>query len=268
MLSLADNKHISSFFTKKRNLSVFLFFLIINLAFCSGHIGGDGFLVYLTAESLVLDGNINLINIPPDFDITEQKRNYDRALEAIENRKADGKDDFYSYYGLAMVLGEAPFYLIGHLAHKILPVVKHDYMTMFSVSLLNCFISALLGLYIYLFALRISGSEKRSFLLSSGVIFGTFLFAYALKSGYSEPMMTLTIFASFYHAFKFRETDDKMQLIFSGLYGGAAINSKSYGFLVIGMVGIYVIWLAYKKASGLNRLAIIGYFLRGHFTFY
>ena len=244
-----SDEFLRTFISKHKPLSVYILLLLIFLALCSGHIGGDGLWIYLSAESLVLDGDLNLINLPPDFDVKELQLTYNNILEAAEQRKADGFDSMYTKYGLVMILLEVPFYLIGHAAHALFPFFKHDYFTVFFVSLLNCFVSALLGLYVYLFVRDIIRSERRALLITAVFCFGTYIIAYGLKSGFSEPLQGLCIFGAFYHAYIFRKKEERRQLLYSGLLGAAALLTKFYSFIGVGLIGIYVLWLIWEKSS-------------------
>lgn len=231
------------FLNKNRNLSIFLFFLFIYIAICSGHIGGDGLWIYFSAESLVTDGDFNLINLPTDFAVNELQSNYENILKAVDNAKEEGKNALYSQYGLLMILLYAVFYSIGYVAQYLIPGVGPGYVTIFFVSLANCFITALFVFYFYLFARDITGSEKRAVLLSCVFGFGTFVVEYALKSGFSEPTHGLTILASFYHAYRYKNTLEKRHLLYSGLFGAAALLTKFYSFMALGVISVYVLWI-------------------------
>lgn len=252
-----SSKIFRTFISKHKTLSVYILLLLVFLALCSGHIGGDGLSIYLSAESLVIDGDLNLINLPEDFDVKELHLAYNNILERVEKRKADGFDSLYTKFGLMMILFEVPFYIIGHVAHAVFPVFKHDYFTVFFVSLANCFISALLGLYLYLFVRDIISNERRALFMSIVFSFGTYIIVYGLKSGFSEPMQGLAIFGAFYHAYCFRQKNkpshlrraQSSQLIYSGLFCAAALLTKFYSFIAIGLIVVYVLWLIWKKSS-------------------
>ena len=47
-------------------ISIFVFFASVYSLFSIGHYGGDGYEDYLTAESIVLDGNLALYDRPDD----------------------------------------------------------------------------------------------------------------------------------------------------------------------------------------------------------
>ncbi len=239
MKSLQDIR----FLTRNRNLSIFLFFLFIYFAICSGHIGGDGLWIYFSAESLVTDGDLNIINLPSDFSVKELRSNYDNFQQIAEKIKSDGGTVLYSQYGLMMSLLYAVFYSIGYAVQFLVPGIGSDYITIFFVSLANCFITALCLFYFYRFARDITGSEKRAVLLSCVFGFGTFVVEFAIKSGFSEPTYGLTIFASFYHAYRYKNTLEKRHLRYSGLFGAAALLTKFYSFMALGVISVYVLWI-------------------------
>mgnify|MGYP001575716954 CR=1 FL=1 len=60
------------------------FFILLYSLFSIGHFGGDGYGDYLTAESIVLDGNLSLYDRPGDVD----QINY---LDGLGTEGRDGK---------------------------------------------------------------------------------------------------------------------------------------------------------------------------------
>ena len=260
---------IQSFVRKHKTLSVYLLFLFLYLAISSGHIGGDGLWIYFTAESLLFDGDFDLSNVKADFGVTELHENFKALQDTIIANRNAGINELYTQYGLLMVLVYALFYSIGHLVSFVIPVVGHDYVTIFFVSLVNSFITALTSVYLYRFALEITGSEKRSLLLAAVFGFGTFVADFAIKSGFSEPMHGLTFFASFYHVYRFKQTGNSTHILFSGLFAAASVLTKFYSVIGIGIISLYLLRVVFDGSAKIQiqnsqiarRLSLIAFYV-------
>jgi len=225
---------------KKELFYVYIFFLLIYLLACSGHIGGDGFYVFLSAKSLIEDGDINLINLKENFGVAELESNYNKAYESMQKLKEDGVDEYFTFYGLGPVILEVPFYFAGHIIGKIAGEGFYDYATLFFVSLANCFVTALSCLYVFLFCMKLAGDRKKSFLIALIFGFGTMVYAYAVKSGASEPLQGLAVLGAAYHAFTYIESQSRKELIFFGLFAGLALLTKFYSLMLIGILLTYI----------------------------
>jgi len=241
---------------KKSELTyVYLFFLLVYLLTCSGHIGGDGFISYLTTKSIVEDGDIDFMNVGEDFGVRELVPNVKKVHDTALDRRAAGHEHFYSYYGMFVPFLYLPFYLAGLLAAFFVPGIHPDYATVFFVSLANCFVTALTCLYVFLFSYRFSGSRRLSFFAALIFGFGTFVFAYAAKSGFSEPILGLSLFAACYHAYVFREGSPRIHLIISGIYAGIALTTKFYIVFSIFILGLYILYIIKDRRERLKDLA-------------
>ena len=80
---------------------LFVFICCVYLLTAGGHYGGDGFWNYLTARSLVLNGD--LIISDQDFTMPEIQRQYNAVASSGRT---------YSKYGLGLPLVEIPFFVI------------------------------------------------------------------------------------------------------------------------------------------------------------
>ena len=115
---------------------LFIFLLCIYALTAGGHYGGDGFWNYLTAQSLMRDGD--LVISDESFTLPEMQKHYNAVTSS-------GRQ--YSKYSPGLPLVEIPFYAIGLLLTHIFPNIPADYLTMFTTSMTNVVISALWVLY-------------------------------------------------------------------------------------------------------------------------
>ncbi|NVM04398.1 MAG: hypothetical protein HWN67_18890, partial [Candidatus Helarchaeota archaeon] len=182
---------------RNRSLTIFLFFLSINLFFFSGHFGGDAIWNYYTAESLFLDGNLNLADSAEEKDVKGLKDGFKELSDGIK-RDAEIYGNVYSKYGLGNVLVGTLFYGIGLLFLKVFPFLPRDYFLIFVFALQNIFIVSLSALVFYKLITHFLDDKKISLFLTIGFSFGTIIFPYALKSGFGEPLALLVILSGFY----------------------------------------------------------------------
>ena len=164
----------------RMNKRIFIFFCLFYLVFASGHIGGDSFWNFLTTESLILDGDLELNdhNNPARlFGIPEYQESYELAASTE-----------YSKFGIGMPIVQIPFFIVGLAVSKIVPI-HQDYCTMFFVSLTNIVVIALFMVLMYKIGLPII------MLVALGC--GTYFFSYS-SQGFIEPLVVLCMFASFY----------------------------------------------------------------------
>jgi len=202
--------------------------------------------VYLSAKSLVEDGDLNLIDLDESFGVEEYKKNYEDVYKNIQKSREKGEKEFYSFYGIASILSEVPFYFIGFITGKIFTGVNVDYYSIFFVSLANCFITAFSCLYVFLFSFRFSGDKKVSFLIALIYGFGTMVYAYSVKSGLAEPLQGLAILGTCYHAYKYKGNKSGKDLIYAGLFAGLSILSKFYSVLLVALLFLYILFIIYS----------------------
>jgi len=146
-----------------------------------GHYGGDGFWNYLTARSLVTEGDLTIGD--QAFGMREMQRQYDAV-------STSGRT--YSKYGLGLPFVEMPFFAVGHLLSKILTSVPPDYLTMFTVSMTNVLICALWSLGFFRLTLRFGFPRPTALLLTSIFSLGSMVFPYA-GYGFSEPLVGIAL---------------------------------------------------------------------------
>ncbi|MBI2939901.1 MAG: hypothetical protein HYY04_05630, partial [Chloroflexi bacterium] len=166
---------------------LFLLFAALYLLTMRGHYGGDGFLMYLTAESLVLDGDVAIDDRPlsvPEFAATLEDRR-PTLIRGVDGRR-------YSPYGLGLALVEAPLYALGTLASRVGPLHLAPYVTMFVVSTANVWVSA--ALVVAAFALAWALGYRLAVALAGALLLGTSTMVWGYAGyGFSEPLYALTL---------------------------------------------------------------------------
>ena len=219
-----------------------VFFLSCYLLIAGGHYGGDGFWSYLTAESLVLDGDLVLGDRP--FLIPEMQNQFTKS-EGGGVTGAVGRR--HSLYGLGLALLEIPFYLVGFGLAIFLPGIPKDYITMFTVSMTNVFVTATSCVVFFWFASRFY--HKRSTLLWITGVFGLGSFAFPYASyGFSEPLLGLCFLGASAGLHHYARHKTASPLVWSGILLGLAVLTKIYSVIAIPIFAGYL-WLACKPTS-------------------
>jgi len=224
----------------KIGINIFFFFLFIYLFFMSGHMGGDSFAVYLTTESIILDGNLVLNDHPErEFGIQEMKGNYN----AIKTSK---EEKIYSKYQLGEVILQIPFFLIGYLITLLYNGIHSDYITMFFTSMTNCFITALLCFVFYKLLKLFSISDKISILVTIALGLGTFIFPFS-RQGFREPLTGLCILIGTYYIIKYKMFYLKKYLLFAGIAIGWSCFTRIDSVYVLPPFLLYILFTGDKK---------------------
>ncbi len=202
---------------------LFLFLICIYTLTAGGHYGGDGFWHYLTAQSLVRDGD--LIVADETFAMPEMQHTYE-AVTASGHR--------YSKYGLGMSLAEVPLYAVGLLLVDRFPHIPADYLTMFTTSMTNVLISAL-WVIVFFHALRSYDCAPSTIRWLTGAFaFGTMVFPYA-GYGFSEPLVGLGLLIAI-HGLTKRDPSP----LLAGMGFGIAILTKSYMVVLLPVLLLYL----------------------------
>lgn len=224
-------------------IALFCFFLAFFIFFSNGHYGGDGLENYLTAESIVLDGDIAIHDRP--FGINQMR--YEPRGVAGAGQKT------YSGYGIGMPLLIVPFYFTGHILSRFLKSIPHDYITQFTVSLINPIITALIALLLFIFLKKINFKIKTCFLTTLCYGMCTMGLAYT-RSGFSEPAVTLLVFLAMFFIFNYEKTGHSGYIFTSGLLVGFSLLIKDGALLYLPLFFLYIIGKTPRMVHSPSRL--------------
>ena len=233
------------------NASVGLFFLCVYALVAGGHYGGDGFWSYLTAQSLVLDGDVVLGDRP--FLVKEMVNQYaETAGEGVTSTL--GKT--HSMYGLGLALLEIPFFAIGHLLSVVFSGVPSDYLTMFAVSMTNVVISSVSCVLFFSMG-RALGFGSKGVVWATGFFgLGSIAFPYA-SYGFSEPLLLACFLGTAYALLMYRMKRRSVFVATAGFLLGLAVLTKFYAVIVIPPFAVYLI----LSAKDRTRSSILGLIL-------
>ena len=209
-------------------------FLCLYLLTASGHYGGDGFWSYLTAESVLLDGDLIVGDRP--FLVREM---HSQFTGNGHEGAVVGSGRLYSKYGLGLALLEVPFYGVGLLVSLAGVPVPSDYVRMFAVANTNAFVTAATCLLLFGFARKLG--YTRSTQLWVSVIFGIGSMALPYASyGFSEPLVGLALIGSVYGLHAYSTTDKKARLVLAGSLAGYAIVTKASAVVALPLLAVYL----------------------------
>jgi hypothetical protein len=228
---------------KTASLYLFICISCIYLLTAGGHYGGDGFWNYLTARSLVYNGDLIISN--QDFAIPEMQRQYQSVASSLRT---------YSKYGLGLPLAELPFFVVGHLLSQFIKKLPADYLTMFTTSLTNVFICALWCLGFFRLAIRFGYRHNTVWWLTVFFAFGSMVFPYA-GYGFSEPLVGIALLGATGGCFYFVKHESLWALVVASICIGFAILTKLYVAITLPIFLLYI-WPTFKTQSN-KRLSAI-----------
>jgi hypothetical protein len=198
--------------------------------------GGDEPHYLMIAESLLRDGDVDLAD-------NYAARSYERFLQpgaaisphVLPGRKPGGQYSFHSPGTAAVLL---PFYALGGAFGKagIILLVR------FGLSLFG----ALLGLQMYLYALRKFGKDRVSLLLWLLFSFTVPVFFYSIHV-YPEIIVSLFAFTA-YRVFRFSEKIGRFALAGLGLLVSSFVwfHALKYFFILVPLL-LYGLWVVARK---------------------
>jgi hypothetical protein len=216
----------------------------------NGRFGGDGLENYLTAESIVLDGNFS----------THDRTFGIKEMSYEERGHLGPHGETVSGYGLGMAFLLVPFYFLGHIISGLFHKIPHDYITQFCVSLTNPLILALLALALFKLLMQLGFSLRQSFysvfiysLCSMNLIY--------VRSGFAEPTVALLVILASLSMFRFEKNGELIQLVLSGFCIGYAMFIKKNSCILFPAFLIYLTsilcFLSNKKVIFLSLLAFL-----------
>ena len=225
-------------------LAVLLFFASVYSLFCIGHYGGDGYGDYLTAESIVLDGNLSLYDRPGDVD----ELNY---IQDLGTKGRDGKI-YSSRSSLGTPIILSLFYFLGHIVAGCLKNLPHDFITMFFVSFANPIILALSCLSVFIIAGELGFSQAACVTLSMIYGLATMIPVYA-RTGFADPTLVLFLLISIYLSLKYKSSGKLKFLVMGALTSAYMVFTRPSAFIFLPCLAFYILWLISKRNKGLGE---------------
>ena len=217
--------------TKRTTTHLFIFLLCIYALTAGGHYGGDGFWNYLTAQSLMRDGD--LVISDESFTLPEMQKHRDAITSSGHQ---------YSKYSPGMPLAEIPFYAVGLLLTGIFPNIPADYLTMFTTSMTNVVISALWVLFFYFIIQSFNYPPSTTKWLTGAFALGTMVLPYS-GYGYPEPLVGLGLLIATHNLIKRHPSP-----ILAGIGLSIAILTKFYTLVLLPIPLLYMRRNQYSKS--------------------
>ena len=221
-------------------LGIYLFFLAIYLATCSGHINvSDEVAVYLTTQSIVERHSLAI----------------ERVLDTLP-----GKDGaYYARYQPAQAVLSIPLYVLGRFVEHAFPGL-HTYLAIpdygaaggtvpiFFVSLFNQFITPLVCVLFYLFCLRLGAGRNRALLATALYGLATPAWVYA-RTYFQHPLETLALLAALYVLVARRDDVRVQQSLLAGVAFALGAATRINVLLVAPVFVLYLLWAARNGQS-------------------
>jgi len=204
------------------------------------------FATALTGYVTTAGGSMATTDAVVAYDLTRQM--VDRGSIALSgnllgNPAYQGVDGrFYSPFGLAQSIWNAPFYLAGQLAGRALASDpgQAEMVTKATVALGSTVAAALCVYVTWLFAFRWGAARRAAVGVAVAVGFTTSLWPYS-KFGFNVPLSALLLVAAHYAAWRAAEASSRPQAWLSGVWIGWAILTR-HEFAIA--AAVLVCWLA------------------------
>jgi len=146
----------------------------------------------------------------------------------------------YSKKGLALSLAQAPLYGLA----LVLPGLG----MLQTVSILNAGLTAITGLFIFMFLWRMGFSGAVS--VAVGLIFGlaTIASVYA-KYLFSEPLAGLLLLLAAYMLLAYRQEGGLRHVVIAGLAAGLAVLARANNLFLLPVFGLYLLWVENERIA-------------------
>jgi hypothetical protein len=208
-------------------ITVFLFFLSFYLFTAQGSIqNSDGMSMYLLTRSIAEKGKFSIESERTDI------------LSLGEGER------YYSKYGLGQPVLAVPLYLTGMSVAKVFGIPKR-FTTLFTVSLFNPIVSALVCLLLFLCALEMGFDRRVSLFLPFAYGLSTTAWHYS-QDFMSEPLTTLFLLSALYFVLKVPPGSHRHYL-YSGCAAGCAFLVRPASLVAI---PCYLIYIIVKERGG------------------
>lgn len=192
--------------------------------------GSDGYYVYLSALSVIEQGEMNV-----------EESGYSESLGTTRTPQGvDGK--LYPASGVGWVASLLPTLALGKLITLLPLATTKAAVTNFFAGLIMPLAGAMLGFLLYAFLLRLGVGRGVSLLIAIAASLTTPLWEYSASASYSEILLSLSLFASFYFLLRYRQSSELHWLFLSSAALGYSITIKFYSLILLIPLLIYL-WL-------------------------
>jgi hypothetical protein len=146
----------------------------------------------------------------------------------------------YAIYGPGHSAAAAPLYAIGKAVARFFPAEAYGYLTRFTTSQLNAFVTAATATLLYLLARSLGYRGGAALALTA--IYGLATAAWPHgRSFFAEPLTALCLLASFAAIRRGTRPTHPGWLFLAGVVGAAALTAKVHGALVLPILGFYLL---------------------------
>ncbi|HET7771796.1 MAG TPA: hypothetical protein VFN74_23685 [Chloroflexota bacterium] len=203
-----------------------LLLLVIYLLTMAGRLtSGDGETVYQTTKAMVTRRQLS---VPP------------RPETALGRTGA-----YYGKYGLGQSLVQAPFYVVGHVAGRLVGATD-DRASRFAVASANAFVTTALVALVWLLARTLGAGAGAATAVALTLGLGTLLWPYA-RSDFSEPLQTLLLLLAFLLMLWWSLTPTRWLAVGVGSAAAGAFLTKAASTVPLAPLGAYFLYLVWRR---------------------
>jgi hypothetical protein len=209
---------------RRAPLAAFLFLFALYLLTASGHLySPDEEAMYYVTRGLATRGDIaiegdDLVPMP--------------LREGRDGRRV-------SPYGILPSLAALPFFTLGALLASGASVEVYEYLTRFTVSLLNAPVTAATGAVLFSFVVSLGYSRRTAWLAAGAFGVASMAWPYA-RTFFSEPLAGLLLILAVERAHSASARHDRRALLISGIATGLLIATRIAALVTVPLLMLYV----------------------------
>ncbi|MDW8146882.1 MAG: hypothetical protein RMJ48_11435 [Roseiflexaceae bacterium] len=221
------NRHARPFYritTIRAPLAAFFFLLALYLLTASGHFySPDEEAMYYVTRGLATRVDVAI----EDGDLVPMP-----LREGRDGRKV-------SPYGILPSLAALPLFALGALLASGAPVEVYEYLTRFSVSLLNAMVTAATGALVFAFVVALEYGRRAAWLAAIAFGVASLAWPYA-RTFFSEPLTGLLVMCAVERAYAARMRNDWRALLAAGVAAGLLIATRIAAATLLPFLALYV----------------------------
>jgi hypothetical protein len=208
---------------RRAPLAAFLFLLALYLLTASGHLYSDEEAMYYVTRGLATRGDIAIEG--------------DDLVPMPLREGRDGRS--VSPYGILPSLAALPFFALGALLAGGASVEVYEYLTRFTVSLLNAPVTAATGAVLFSCVVSLGYGRQAAWLAAGAFGVASLAWPYA-RTFFSEPLAGFLLILAVERAYSASMRHDRRALLISGVATGLLVATRLAALVAVPFLMLYV----------------------------
>jgi hypothetical protein len=208
---------------RRAPLAAFLFLLALYLLTASGHLYSDEEAMYYVTRGLATRGDIAI-----------------EGDDLVPMPLREGRDGrMVSPYGILPSLAALPFFALGALLAGGASVEVYEYLTRFTVSLLNAPVTAATGAVLFSCVVSLGYGRRAAWLAAGAFGVASLAWPYA-RTFFSEPLAGFLLILAVERAYSASMRHDRRALLISGVATGLLVATRLAALVAVPFLMLYV----------------------------